>query len=147
MKRVALTEGDRELLRKAVETSDHLYRKKQQEVAAAVRTAGGEVFAAIHFETKVGYATVCGEVAAICCMVAAGHRDLDTIVAVWRDPQGRHFLLPPCGRCRDVISEFNPRAWVIISRRRDFWDPRAIGKPCKVRVSDLLPASFGSDPA
>ena len=30
-----------------------------------------------------GFATVCGEVAAIYCMVAAGHRDLDMIAAVW----------------------------------------------------------------
>jgi cytidine deaminase len=139
MERIELAEHDRELLREAIETSDRLYLEGIQEVAAAVRTASGEVFSAIHFETKVGYANVCGETAAICCMVAGGHRDLDTIAAVWRDARGRHFLLPPCGRCRDVISEFNRDAWVIVSSRPNCWEVGAIDHPCKVRVRELIP--------
>ena len=111
----ALTEPDHALLQSAIDAADRLYVPGVQEVGAAVRTSDGQVFAGIHFETATGFANICGEVAAICCMVAAGHRDLDTAVAVWRDPDGRHFLLPPCGRCREVISDFNPQAWVIIT--------------------------------
>jgi adenylate cyclase len=77
--------------------------------------------------------------AAIACMVSAGHRDLDMIVAVWRDPQGHHFLLPPCGRCREVIRDFNPQAWVIVTSKPNHWEVGAIDYPCKVRVSDLVP--------
>src|SRR5689334_16708501 len=98
MEFTALSPADRDVLRAAVETAERLYVPGIQEVGAAVRTASGQLFAGIHFESSTGFATVCGEVAAICCMVAAGHRDLDTIAAVWRDPQGQHFLLPPCGR-------------------------------------------------
>ena len=134
-----LAQEDRELLKEAIAASDRLYRQGLQEVAAALRTISGEVFSAIHFETKVGWANVCGEVAAICCMVSAGHRDLDTIVAVWRDPDGRHFLLPPCGRCREVINDFNPAAWVIVSTKPNPWEPGSIDSPCKARISDLLP--------
>jgi cytidine deaminase len=72
-------------------------------------------------------------------MVAAGHRDLDTVAAVWRDPDGGHYLLPPCGRCREVISDFNPQAWVIITTTTEHWDAAAIEQPVKVRVADLLP--------
>ena len=139
MERCDLTDQDQELLQAAIETSDRLYVKGIQEVAAAVRTTSGEVFSGMHFETSVGWANVCGEVAAICCMVAAGHRDLDTVVAVWRDPQGQHFLISPCGRCREVISDFNPEAWVIVSREANFWGVASIEAPCKVRVSNLLP--------
>ena len=130
---------DLELLRSAIEASDRLYVKGIQEVGAAVRTAGGQIFSGIHFETGGGFATVCGEIAAICCMVAAAHRDLDTIVAVWRNPDGKHFPLPPCGRCREVISDFNPHAWVIVTTLESHWDEAAIDRPGKVRVSELLP--------
>ena len=95
-----LTGQDLEVLQQAVAASDRLYVRGVQEVGAALRTATGHVFSAIHFETSTGFANICGEIAAICCMVAAGHRDLETVAAVWRDPQGRHFVLPPCGRCR-----------------------------------------------
>lgn len=139
MKQVPLTDRDRELLARAIETSDRLYLRNVQEVAAAARTTSGEIYCGIHFETKVGWANVCGEVAAICCMIADGHRDLDTIVAVWRNAEGRHYLLPPCGRCREVISDLNREAWVIVSTRPSPWDSDSIDYPCKVSVSELLP--------
>jgi cytidine deaminase len=139
MERTGLTDQDWELLKEAIDTSDRLYVEGIHEVAAAVRTATGEMFSGIHFETTVDWANVCGEVAAICCMVSAGHRNPDTIVAVWRDPQGRHFLLPPCGRCREVISDFNQEAWVIVSTKPNPWEEGSVDSPCKVRVSDLLP--------
>jgi cytidine deaminase len=72
-------------------------------------------------------------------MVAAGHRDLEIVAAVWRDPAGQHYLLPPCGRCREVISDFNPQAWVIVTTMSDHWDAAAIQHPMKVRVAELLP--------
>jgi cytidine deaminase len=58
---------------------------------------------------------------------------------VWRDPNGDHYLLPPCGRCREVISDFNPEAWVIVTTLPDHWDVAAIHRPGKVRIADLLP--------
>jgi cytidine deaminase len=139
MNYVDLTESDRAVLQQAIDASDRLYISGVQEVGAAVRTATGLIFAAIHFETATGFANVCGEVAAICCMVAAGHRDIEIAAAVWRDPEGQHFLLPPCGRCREVISDFNPGAWVIVPSSEDHWDAAAIERPVKVRVAELLP--------
>ena len=139
MNYVELSAEDRTLLQAAVDAAERLYVRGVQEVAAAVRTADGAVFTAIHFETSTGFATVCGEVAAISCMVASGRRDADTIVAVWRDPDGRHFVLPPCGRCREVISDFNPAAWVIVTTLPDHWAVDAIAHVAKLRVSELLP--------
>ena len=130
---------DAQLLSQAIQASDRLYVRGIQEVGAAVGTASGAIYAGIHFETSTGFANVCGEIAAICCMVAAGHRDLATVAAVWRDPDGKHYLLPPCGRCREVISDFNPDAWVIITTAPDHWDASAIQQPAKVRVAELLP--------
>ena len=127
------------MLQAAVEASDRLYLAGRQEVGAAVRTASGEIFAGIHLETAVGWANICGEVAAICCMLSAGHRDLDTVAAVWRDPEGQHVLLPPCGRCREVISDLNRQAWVIVSTLPSPWERGSVHSPCKVRIGELLP--------
>lgn len=139
MNYTALDEQDKEVLQHAVSASNRLYLKGVQEVGAAVRTATGRIFSAIHFETATGFANICGEIAAVCCMVSAGHRDLVTVAAVWRDRDGQHFLLPPCGRCREVISDFNPDAWVIVTTVEDHWHAAAIAKAGKVRVADLLP--------
>jgi len=134
-----LNEQDLEVLEQARLASERLYLQGIQEVGAALRTTSGQFFSGIHFETSTGFANVCGEIAAICCMVAAGQRDLETIAAVWRDPNGEHYLLPPCGRCREVISDFNPRAWVIVTSLADHWDASAIASPAKVRIGELLP--------
>ena len=134
-----LTSEDQKVLVSAVSASDRLYIQGLQEVGAAVETTGGHTFAGIHFNSASPFATVCGEVAALSCMVAAGHRDLATVAAVWRDGEGRHFLLPPCGRCRTLIRDFNPEAWVIVSTAEDYWDVAAISSPGKLRITDLLP--------
>ncbi len=139
MEFTGLSEQDTEVLKQATEASNRLYLKGIQEVGAAVRTATGQIFCGIHFETSTGFANICGEIAAICGMVSAGQRDLETIAAVWRNPNGEHYLLPPCGRCREVISDFNPEAWVIVTSMSDHWDVAAINRPGKVRIAELLP--------
>jgi cytidine deaminase len=90
-------------------------------------------------ESATGFATICGEVAALCGMAAAGQRDLETIAAVWRSPDDALHLLPPCGRCRELIAEFNSQAWVILSRMENHWDRDAIQRPAKVPIGALLP--------
>jgi cytidine deaminase len=130
-----LSAQDRELIEQAKQTADALYLKDVHEVAASLRTASGEVFSGIHIEADVGFADVCGEVAAVCCMVSAGRRDLDTIVAVVRDGRGSYRLCALCGRCREVIGDFNPRAWVIVG---------TLERPYKMTVSELLPLKFES---
>jgi hypothetical protein len=60
MNSTELTEPDRTLLQHAIDASDRLYLQGVQEVGAAVRTTGGQFFAAIHFETATGFANICG---------------------------------------------------------------------------------------
>jgi cytidine deaminase len=125
-----LADEDHELIRAAKRTADALHLDGVHEVAAALRTASGAVFTGIHIEASVGYADVCGEVAALCSMVGAGHRDIRTIVAVSGDGRGGYELLAPCGRCRELISDFDSRAWVIVG---------TLDQPYKVAVADLMP--------
>ena len=78
----------------------------------------------------MGFADICGEVAAICHAVAHGRRDIETVVALTGRELGEVRLMAPCGRCREVISDFNPNAWVIVG---------TMEQPYKMPVSELLP--------
>jgi len=128
-----LSREDFELIKAAKETADRLHVDDIHEVAAAVRTKDKRTFTGIHIDASVGFADVCGEVAAICTAISDGARDFDAVVAVWGDGKGKYELLSPCGRCREVISDFNKDTWVIVGSLED---------PYKVRVSDLLPLKY-----
>lgn len=125
-----LTEADYELIERAKETAHRLHVDDLHEVAAALRTRSGMVFTGIHIESSVGYADVCGEVAAMCNMVSAGEHDIDTIVAVNSDGKGKFWILSPCGRCRELISDLDPNANVIVG---------SLEQPKKMSISDLMP--------
>ena len=128
-----LSEEDLELIEAAKEAADQLHVDDVHEVAAALRTKDKKVFTGIHIEASVGYADVCGEVAAICTAVSQGYRDFEAIVAIWGDGKGSYELLSPCGRCREVISDFNKDTWVIVG---------SLEHPYKVKVFDLLPLKY-----
>jgi cytidine deaminase len=125
-----LSREDYELIERAKQIADDLHVDDLHEVAAALRTASGDIFGGIHIEARVGFADVCGEVAALCNMVSSGQRELDTIVAIWGDGKGNHWLLAPCGRCRELISDFNRDAKVIVG---------SLDEPQKVSITELLP--------
>lgn len=125
-----LSEEDLELIEAAKEAADRLHVDDVHEVAAAVRTTDKKVFTGIHIEASVGYADVCGEVAAICTAISHRCRDFEAIVAIWGDGKGSYRLLSPCGRCREIISDFSKDTWVIVG---------SLEHPYKVKVSDLLP--------
>lgn len=99
-----LTKADRELLDAAAETIRRRYAAGWHEIGAAVRTAGGRIITALNID---GYNSICAEAAAIARAVAEGEEDLAAVVAVRYDPEsGATQVVPPCGRCRDLISEF-----------------------------------------
>ena len=128
-----LSEEDFKLIEAAKEAADRLHVDDLHEVAAALRTKDKKVFTGIHIEASVGFADVCGEVAAICTAVSHGYRDFEAIVAIWADGKGTYTLLSPCGRCRELISDFNKDTWVIVG---------SLEHPYKLKVSDLLPLKY-----
>ncbi len=123
---------DWELIEEAKRVSRRLHQPRLQAVAAALRTTSGVIYSGIHFESSQAFATVCGEVSAISAMVNDGHRDLETIVALrgFDDDKNRFEIMSPCGRCRELIGDFNPNAQVIVG---------TIDKPFRMAISDLMP--------
>jgi len=83
-------------------------------VGAALRDASGQVFAGCNVENASYGATICAERSAILAMVAAGQRTI-TSIAVFTDADT---LAMPCGVCRQVISEFQHDARLVVVNPR-----------------------------
>jgi cytidine deaminase len=84
-------------------------------VGSAVRAENGAVFLGCNVENASYGATICAERTAILTMVAAGQRSLESI-AVFTDAET---LSMPCGLCRQVISEFQQGALLIVANPRE----------------------------
>ena len=83
-------------------------------VGAAVRAENGEIFVGCNVENASYGATICAERSAILAMVSAGQRTI-TSIAVFTDADT---LAMPCGLCRQVISEFQREARLVVANPR-----------------------------
>jgi cytidine deaminase len=71
-------------------------------VGAAIRTRSGRVFTGCNVENAAYPQGTCAEAGAIAAMVAAGEREIETVVTVCDG----EMLSTPCGGCRQKIREF-----------------------------------------
>ena len=101
-------------------------------VGAALRASNGELFVGCNVENASYGATICAERNAILAMVAAGQRSIASI-AVFTDAET---LAMPCGLCRQVISEFQRDAELIVANPRE---QRVL------RFSEIFPEPFVLD--
>ena len=98
-------------------------------VGAALLSATGDVFTGVNVENRSYGLTICAERNAVFSAVAAGHRDFRAIAIVGLDAD---YPLPPCGACRQVISEF-------LSIGGQVFFAGAGTEPVETTVGDLLP--------
>ncbi len=99
-------------------------------VGAALRGTDGRVFTGCNVENASYPVTVCAERVALGAAVAAGSREFDRIV-VATDAESP---TPPCGMCRQALSEFGLEL-IVLSVGQD--DTRS-----QWRLAELLPAHF-----
>jgi cytidine deaminase len=83
-------------------------------VGAAVRAENGAIFLGCNVENASYGATICAERSAILAMVAGGQRRISAL-AVFTDAET---LAMPCGLCRQVVSEFQHGARLIVGNPR-----------------------------
>ena len=121
-----------ELIEEAQRVSRRLHIPHYQVVVAALRTTSGKIYSGIHYESTQSFATVCGEVSALASMVNDGHRDLAMIVALrgFDNDKNRFEIMTPCGRCRELIGDFNLEARVIVG---------TMDQPLLVGINELMP--------
>jgi cytidine deaminase len=72
-------------------------------VGAAVRSRGGQVYTGVCLDLACGIG-FCAEHAAIAEMLKHRESEIDAVVAV-----GKVAILAPCGRCRELMTQINPR--------------------------------------
>ncbi|WP_328930538.1 cytidine deaminase [Streptomyces sp. NBC_00190] len=119
---------DHELIQAATHIARTRCRGDNHTMAAAARSRDGRIATAVNAYHFTG--GPCAELVLIGAAAAQGVYELDTIVAVGDRDRG---VVPPCGRCRQVLLDYFPDLKVIVGR-----DDRIR----TVLISDLLPESY-----
>src|SRR5581483_9302283 len=114
------------------------YRYDWQEVGAALRTRGGQIFTGVNLDAYLGRMAVCAEAVALGrAVVDCGDAGIDTIVAVRHPPPEEAdqtiTVVSPCGACRELIFDYDRKARVIVPNGRT---------PGVVAIADLLPNKY-----
>ena len=68
------------------------------------------LFVGVHIEANCGRIAVCGEAIALGVAATNGDTDISQIVAVTESGD----IVPPCGMCRELISDYASDAHVIL---------------------------------
>ena len=115
---------DQELITAATEAIKRRYRNDWQEVGAAMRTRDGRIVTGVNIDAYIGRIAVCAEAIAVGrAITEGGDQGIDTIVAV-RHPKPhakdqRIKVVSPCGICRELICDYDPKARVIVPNGAD----------------------------
>ncbi|MFI9640588.1 cytidine deaminase family protein [Micromonospora sp. NPDC051925] len=123
-----LFDTDRALVQAATAVAKLRCRSDNHTVAAAARTADGRVFTGVNLAHFTG--GPCAEVVALGAAATQGAGELEAIVAVGDRGRG---VLPPCGRCRQVLLDYHPSIQVILG---------PMDALRRLPVTDLLPETY-----
>lgn len=119
---------DHELVEAAEEVARTRCRGDNHTVAAAARNADGRIVTAVNAYHFTG--GPCAELVVIGAAATQGAYELETMVAVGDRDRG---VVPPCGRCRQVLLDYFPAITVIVGNG----DQRRA-----VPIAHLLPESY-----
>jgi cytidine deaminase len=102
-------------------------------IGAAVLTSDGRIFSGTNIENSSYGLSCCAERTAIFKAVSEGARKITTIAVVGKSDE----FTRPCGACRQVMVEFNPRLKVLRRGRDGFSENTSADK--------LLPSHFSPE--
>ncbi|MDQ0994698.1 cytidine deaminase [Streptomyces sp. V3I7] len=119
---------DHELIEAAAHVARTRCRGDNHTMAAAARAQDGRIVTAVNAYHFTG--GPCAELVLIGAAAAQGVYSIDTIVAVGDRDRG---VVPPCGRCRQVLLDYFPDVKVIVGDE---------GRVLTVLIADLLPESY-----
>ncbi len=80
-------------------------------VGAALLCADGRIFQGTNIENRSYGLTMCAERSAVAAAVSSGSREFDAVAIYSPDSD---YPVPPCGACRQVLSEFGGAEMVIL---------------------------------
>jgi cytidine deaminase len=120
-----------ELIKKAasVVNSKQVGAFTNGDVGAALITDKDNLYLGVCIDTSssMGF---CAEHNAIGSMVTAGEYKIKKIVAVWKDDKGEIYIVSPCGRCREFMSQID---------KENLETDVILDKGKVVKLKDLLP--------
>ena len=101
-------------------------------VGAALLTESGDIITGANVESASYGLTCCAERVALFKALTGGRRGFIAVAVVARLPGGA----TPCGACRQLLSEYAPKAIVWVA------DTRKLSQVREFSVKELLPAAF-----
>jgi cytidine deaminase len=122
--------SDEELIAAAVAAREHAYAPYSAfAVGAALLCDDGTVLSACNVENASYGLTICAERAAVFAAIASGRRRFVALAVAGP----LESVTPPCGACRQVLTEFAPGLRVLYTQKDGFQS---------AALADLLPAAF-----
>lgn len=123
-----------ELLAEAKKVRERAFAPYSQfRVGAAVRTQDGRVFAGCNVESSSYGLSICAERSALARAVAEGALGVVEVAVVADTP----IPCPPCGACRQLISDLGPQAMVHMGNLH--------GAVSSQSIQALLPGAFTAE--
>jgi cytidine deaminase len=118
-----LSEKDLQLIEEA-KNAIKKAKSKFSTVGSAIITKSGKIYSGVNMSIESSESTsICSETASISKMLSEGEKQIELIVAVSSKSDS---VLPPCGACRHIISQFgNP--YVIIKNNK------------KIKLNEIYP--------
>ena len=116
-----------QLIEAAMEASQQSYAPYSRfRVGAALLCEDGSIVRGANVENRSYGLTICAERSAIACAVTQGHRRFRAAAVYSPDAE---YPIPPCGACRQVMSEFlKPDAPVVFVDRNGNREDHTIGE-------------------
>lgn len=140
MKKIPLQKNDHDLVAAAVTAAKTPVRQHWGEtampyVATALRLDDGQIITAVNTTVDVNSLSLCAEPQAIALANRQVDRRIEALVAVYHLPGHAPRVISPCGRCREIITDFAAAGFVVLR------DPGSADL-YKVQSSDLLPLKY-----
>ena len=115
---MSLSHADQDLVEAARAVLVKYYRPHWHTVGAALRSRDGRIWTGVHLGATVGRLSVCAEAIALGRAIIEGDGTVECAVAV-RHPKAEESVrdiavVPPCGACREMLTDFDPGAEVIV---------------------------------
>jgi cytidine deaminase len=122
-----------DLLRAALDAKEKSFSPYSRfRVGAALLTKSGKIYTGCNIENSSFSLTICAERTAVFKAISEGEKEFSSILIVSDDES----YCPPCGACRQVLSDFATDIEIIMVNSK--------GDELTRTLTELLPLAFGS---